>query len=89
MPLKTVVARVEDIEIRVENTWSGGARLFVNQEIVSSNNDSFALSRSKPFMTARALINGTEKLIEVFIYAIFTVKIKICVDGNQVAGDDF
>jgi hypothetical protein len=89
MPLKTVIAQFGDTEIKVENTWFSGAKLFVNQKLVVENKDSFALKKTIPIMTARVVIDGTEKLVEVFAFAIFTVKIKICVDGIQVAGNRF
>ena len=89
MPQKSVDAQVGDTEIRVENTWLGGARLFVNGDVVARTDDYFALNKSKPMMTARVVIDGAEKLVEVFCFAIFTVKIKICVEGIQLAGDRF
>jgi hypothetical protein len=89
MPIKTVIAQVKGIETKVVNTWFSGAKLLVNQEVVAENNDYFALSKSKPVMTAKVLIDGSEKFVEVFAFAIFTVKIKICVDGIQVAGNSF
>jgi hypothetical protein len=89
MPLKTVIGQVGDTEIKVENTWFSGAKLFVNQKLVAENNDYLALNKSEPLMTAKVLIDGSEKLVEVFAFAIFTVKIKICVDGIQIAGNNF
>lgn len=89
MPIKTVVAHVGGTEIKVVNTWFSGAKLLVNQEVVAENNDYLALSKSKPLMTAKVLIEGSEKFVEVFAFAVFTVKIKICVDGIQVAGNSF
>lgn len=89
MPLKRVVAQIGDTEIKVENTWLSGARLFVNGSAVARTDDYFALNKSKPMMTAKVVIDGAEKLVEVFCFALFTVKIKICVDGIQLAGDRF
>lgn len=89
MPLKSVVAQFGNTEIKVENTWFGGARLLVDQKEVAVNKDYFALRKSKPLMTARVPIEGVERLIEIFVSALFTVKIKICVDGAQVGGDRF
>lgn len=89
MPLTTVTAQVGDSEIKVINTWLSGAKLFVNQQVVATNKNLFALSKSKPLMTAKVLIDGSEKLVEIFAFALFTVKIKICVDGIQVAGSKF
>lgn len=89
MPLKRVVAQLGNTEIKVENTWFSGASLFVNQDVVARYDDYFALSKADPIMSAKVVIEGVEKLVEVFCFAIFTVKIKICVDGVQLAGDRF
>ncbi len=89
MPLKRVTAQIGSTEIKFENTWFHGAKLFVNGQEVATNNKYFALSKSHPVISVRTLIDGTEKLIEVFAFAIFTVKLKICLDGKQIAGDQF
>lgn len=76
-------------EIKVVNTWFHGAKLFVNGQEVAVNNKYFALSKSHPVMSVRTLVDGTERLIEVFAFAVLTVKLKICLDGKQIAGDKF
>lgn len=89
MPLKIVSAAVDGVDVRLENTWTKGARLFVDNKQVAENHDYFALDKKRPFMTARVTIAGKERLVEAFAYAIIFVKLKICVDGLQVAGDKF
>ncbi len=87
MPKKTVAVRLDGVEIRLENTWFSGARLFVDNKQVAESLDYFALDKHRPLMTARVSIAGKERLVEAFIHALIFVKLKICVDGVQVAGD--
>lgn len=47
------------------------------------------LSRNKPVLSHQVVSEGASFLIEVFSYAIFTVKAKIVIDGQQIAGDSF
>lgn len=89
MPLKTVSAQVGNTEIKVENTWFGGAKLLINGQVVAENKQIFSTSKTNPLMSVRTQIDGSERLIDVFAYAIVTVKIKICVDGKLVGGDSF
>jgi len=89
MPLKVVTAQVDGTEVRLENTWTKGARLYVGDKQVAENLDHFALDKKRPLMSVRVEVAGRERLVEVFCYAIFFVKLKICVDGVQVAGDQF
>lgn len=76
-------------KIRVRNSWSHGIRLYLDDECCTSTTKFFALSRSKPLLWHRVTAGGASFLIEVFCFAIFSVKAKIVVDGEQIAGDRF
>ena len=89
MPLKRVVAQIGNTEIKVENTWLGGAKLFIDDKPIVTNSEMIAINKNTPLITTRAVIDGVERLVEIYVYAIFRVKIKICVDGTRVAGDRF
>jgi hypothetical protein len=56
---------------------------------VETNNDAFAIKKNKALMSAKVMINGVERLVEVFPYAILTVKLQIRIDGKKIAGDEF
>ena len=89
MPQKEWVAEVQGHSIRVSNSWTGGAKLYINGECCDTNNSLFAVSSRTPVLSARLEQGKLDSpLIEVFMKAIFTVKAKICVDGKPVAGDD-
>ena len=89
MPKKTILAEYKGNKFTVENTWFSGAKLFHNGDLVASNNDIFAIRKDKPLMTTKVVIDGEERRVEVFAFAIFTVKLKITVDGIKIAGNDF
>ena len=89
MPKKVVVAKLGDCEILVVNTWFSGLTLLVNGEEIRKYDNLAAVSKDKPIISEHVEINGSKRLIEVFVYAVFTVKIKICVDGAHISGDDF
>ena len=88
MPKKTIHARAGEDRIRVENTWFSGATLFLNDEPIASNNSFFALDRSSPFMSAEATVEGSRSRIDVFLWAVFTVKIQIRLNGTIVGGEE-
>ncbi|PKM18386.1 MAG: hypothetical protein CVV11_13790 [Gammaproteobacteria bacterium HGW-Gammaproteobacteria-15] len=89
MPKKTVVGEYQGHKITVENTWFGGAKLFHNNDLVATNNDFFAVKKSVPLMSGKITINGVEHLIQVFGYALITVKLQIKINGKYLAGDRF
>jgi hypothetical protein len=87
MPQKEWIAAVDGHSIRVSNSWTGGAKLYIDGECRDTSNKTFAGS-SAPALSARLEQGKPDSpLIEVFMKAVFTVKAKICVDGRQVAGD--
>ena len=47
------------------------------------------LDPGKALLSAELEIQGQFHLVEVFVRAILTVEIKICVDGKQVGGEVF
>ncbi len=89
MPKKTVAGHYADETFVLENTWLGGAKLLHNDEVIATNNSLFSISKKKPLMSARVSVDGTERLVEAFGFAMLTVKLQIRVDGNKIAGDEF
>lgn len=89
MPKETVVGEFEGNEFVLENTWFSGAKLFHESELVASNNDLFSLNKNKSIMSAKIMIGEVERFVEVYAYAMFTVKLQIRIDGKKIAGDDF
>lgn len=87
MPLKEWFAEVNGHKIRVENTWTGGTRLYIDGECRDRNTGWFALSRTR--WLSAPLKHGEPdcELVEVFVKALFTVKAQIVVAGKPVAGD--
>ena len=89
MPQKIWIADVEGHPIRVENSWTGGAKLYVDGECRDTCTRLVA-SPGSPALSARLKANDLESpLIEVFMKAMFIIRAKICVNGKQVAGDAF
>ena len=76
-------------EIRVRNSWNRGMKLYVDGVCQAAADRLFALSRSKPVLSHEVVAGASSFLIEVFSYALFTVKAKIVVDGRQIGGDRF
>ena len=89
MPKKVVVTKLGDCEILVVNTWFSGLTLLVNGEEITKSFSLVAPGKDKPFISEHVAINGSERLIEIFVWGVFTVKIKICVDGAHISGDYF
>ena len=84
------IATFEAHELMVRNSWNGGIRLFVDGEQVAENRQMLALSKEEPLLSASvAREKGEPFLVEVFAHALFSVSVKIVVDGKQVGGEVF
>ncbi|WP_305821707.1 hypothetical protein [Massilia brevitalea] len=80
----------DGIEIKARNSWNDGLKLYVDGLQVAENGGMFALDKTRPFVAVTvARADGKTFLVEVFAYALFSVSIKIVVDGKQIAGDVF
>ena len=89
MPQKDWIAVVQGHSIRVSNTWTGGAKLYIDGERRDTNNAQ-VVSPSGAALSARLELGRADSpLVEVFVKSLFTVKAKICIDGKQVGGDVF
>jgi hypothetical protein len=75
--------------IRVRNSWNRGMKLYVDGVCQAATGRLFALSRSKPVLRYSVKAEHSSFLVEVFCYALLTVKAKIVVDGQRIGGDAF
>lgn len=84
------VASFEGRDIRVRNSWNGGIRLFIDDAQVAENRQLFAIDGRRPLLsTSVPREGGAPFLVEVFAQALFSVSVKIVVDGKQVGGEVF
>lgn len=82
------VANVEGHEILVRNSWNRGIRLFVDEQQVAESQQLFALDWENPILSASIpREKGKPFLVEVFAHSLFSVRVKIVVDGKQVGGE--
>ncbi|QNA90671.1 hypothetical protein G4G28_23075 [Massilia sp. Dwa41.01b] len=87
---KEWVAVHEGHEIIVRNSWTGGARLFVDGVQVAENREFLALDKRRVMMSAQVpRKDGSAFLVEIHAYALLTVSVKIVVDGKQIGGEVF
>jgi len=86
---KIIVGEFAGSKFTVENTWLSGAKLFHGSELIATNNDTFAVKKDKAMIRAKVIVNEVERVVEVFAFAILTVKLQIKVDGEKIAGDEF
>jgi hypothetical protein len=84
------VAAYEGRDIRVRNSWNGGLRLFIDDVQVAENRQLFAIDEQRPLLSASVpREDAAPFLVEVFVHALFSVSVKIVVDGKQVGGEVF
>jgi hypothetical protein len=76
-------------EILVRNSWNRGIKLYIDGDCRVEMSEKIALSRTKPVLSYPMVSGDTSFLVEVFCFALFTVKAKIVVDGQQIGGDEF
>ncbi len=89
MPLKQIYTRYKEHDIRVDNTWLRGAKLYINDECKDETKQLIALDSKAPILsTTITTKDGTEN-IEVFCVAVFTVKIQIHANGKLISGENF
>lgn len=87
MPQKEWTADINDHNIRVVNSWTGGTRLYIDGERRDSNHGLFAFDWT-PWLSARVTPNDAKSdLVEVYIKAIVGTKVQIRVNGEYFAGD--
>ena len=82
------IALFEGHEITVRNSWNGGIRLCVDGKQVAASDKFIAMNKERPALSAWvARDKGESFLVEVFAYALFSVRVKIVVDGKQIGGE--
>jgi hypothetical protein len=86
---KILVAEIKGISFRVTNNWFGGMKIYQNNNLIAHNKRVFAFYKNEPVFSRIITIDETEKLVEIYAYAIFRVKIQIKIDGVKIAGAAF
>ena len=88
MPIgeKEVIATYKNHKIRVTNGWFSGAKLYIDGECRDNNSSMIQTNKNSPMLSAKLSDN---EIVEVYGIAIAAVKIKICVNGEQIGGDVF
>ncbi len=87
---KEWIASFNGHSIRVRNTWNTGIKLFVDDTLWAENDAMVAVDKHAPILRAQVETDtGESFVVEVFAYAILTTKVKIAVNGEQIAGDAF
>lgn len=89
MPVKEWTASHNGKAIRVVNTWFNGARLYINGECRDTNTKLFAIrTPERPHLSAPLEPSDlSSPLVTVYFQAVLSVKAKIMVGGECVAGD--
>jgi len=82
---KEWITTYENHTIKVVNTWFAGAKLYIDGECRDSDY-SFSVNPSFTLLSAKL---SDSNIIEIYAKAIWTVKIKICLNGEQIGGDVF
>jgi hypothetical protein len=74
---------VYGLQCAVVNQWRDGAKLLVNNTVVAEDKRLFSLTGWQPMMstTVKDAFGKTHR-IDVHLRAIFTVKIRVAVDGK-------
>lgn len=72
----------------VVNSWFGGLKFYHNDKLIEHNKKMLALDKNRPFISKTIVIEEIPRLVEVYAYAMSSVKIQIRVDGQKIAGDD-
>ncbi len=75
-------------EIRVFSTWTQDARLYIDGDC--KDRSLTRVSLTKTCILSAPLHEGTKEYsVEVFAKALLSIRLQICVDGKQIAGEMF
>ena len=88
MPIKELHTVYKGKKIRIKNTWLSGAKLYIDADCKDTTSDLIALG-DKPILSSSIETIDGKEIIEVFIEAVFTTKIKILANGEMIAGESF
>lgn len=86
---KRVEGEFKGHKFLVVNSWFGGLKFYHNGNLLEHNKKLFATDKNRPVIAALIEVENIKRLIEVYVYAITSVKIQIRVDGEKIAGDKF
>ena len=88
MPIgeREVATTYKDQKIRVVNSWFAGCKLYIDGECRDTSSAMIATNKTTPLMTAKL---NDEEILEIYLTAIWAIKIKKYVNGQNIAGDVF
>lgn len=85
---KTLQTTYKGLDIVAVNSWIGGFSLFVDGKKVAVNNKLFHVDRDAPVLSVPLTTKDGEEMLDIFVEAVFTVKILMQVDGQTIARSD-
>ena len=80
------VATFKGHEIRVFSTWTQKAKLYIDGVCEDTSTQRVSTTR-KCILTATLQDGNDTYTVEVYAKALLSVKLQICVDGRQIAGE--
>jgi len=81
-PIDTWEFKAGALAGRITNGWRSGLTVLVDDQVIAHRNERIAVRGTVPFLACSAPDTlGAEHRIEVYVRAVFTVKIRVCVDG--------
>ena len=88
MPIseREVATTYKDQKIRFVNSWFAGCKLYIDGECRDTSSAMIATNKTTPLMTAKL---NDEEILEIYLTAIWAIKIKKYVNGQNIAGDVF
>ncbi len=85
-PIDTWEFKAGALAGRITNGWRSGLKVLADDRVIDHRNERIAVRGTEPFLACVAHdALGVERKIEVYVRAIFTVKIRVCVDGVALA----
>ena len=76
--------------IRVRNAWNTGLKLFVGDTLWATTDKFLAVDKLTPVLRVKIDEESDQPfVIEIFGFALLSVKIRIAVNGEVIAGDNF
>ena len=81
-PIDTWEFRAGALAGRITNSWRAGLTVLVDDRAIAHRNERVAVRGTAPFLSCSAVDSlGAEHRIEVFVRAVFSVKIRVSIDG--------
>jgi hypothetical protein len=93
---KEVKTEFRGHQIAARNVWGPAVslkvmwtemRLYIDGELADTASDAVSFNKEVAILRGKFDVDGRPHIVEIYAFSSWTVRMKICIDGEKVAGD--